>query len=439
MDERYRDEIANATRMLTRAILEKESDLEKGAKDVDALTRMLLREIGRETVLAVFTALRDRIAARARAQGMTLHKSASIAVMTLFGVLTLVSPRLRERLGNRAVRPLADLGLRHGARTPAVERALTDFGAEESFGQAAKRFAEHYGFEVGRTTVLRVVEGHAAKAERFVHERLEQAQKQFDEPLASRPGVERMLVELDGCEIRTGKLRAAGTEEKTPVRELPKRVRDQAWVDVRVGLARPVDELEPTYVARYDKYEGVVDELFGAACARGLSSRTKVFAPSDGAFGLREALDAKFAGLRFVLDRPHLRSHLFETAEAIGLCEQERNQWVAHKIVLLDGDAEQIANALGELRAHKGRGKKRVGQLLKYLTRFQDALGHDEIRAAGLPVGSGEIESAHRTIPQKRLKLPGAWWLPDTINKMLGLRVLRANGDWWADYWKSVA
>src|SRR5690606_40850649 len=67
--------------------------------------------------------------------------------------------------------------LRHGTRTPAVERALTDFGAEESFGQAAKRFLEHYGFEVGRTTVLRVVERHAEAAQKFVHERLEEDRK----------------------------------------------------------------------------------------------------------------------------------------------------------------------------------------------------------------------------------------------------------------------
>jgi hypothetical protein len=63
---------------------------------------------------------------------------------------------------------------------------------------------------------------------------------------------------------------------------------------------------------------------------------------------------------------------------------------------------------------------------------------YDEIRAAGLPVASGEIESAHRTIPQKPMKLPGAWWHADTVNKMLALRVIRANG-WWADYWADAA
>lgn len=436
MDARYRDEISAASRLLSRAILEKETDLHESALMVDALTRTLLREVGRETVSGVYSELGSRGAQRASANGMTVHRRPIISVMTLFGALMIVSPYLRDGRSKRACRPLRDLGLRHGVRTPAVERALTDFGAEESFGHAAKRFEEHYGFEVGRTTVLRVVERHADRAQEFVHQRLEQARKQFEEPLATRPGVERMLVELDGCAIRTGTLRPAEGDNRTPVRELPKRVRDEAWVDVRVGLARPVDELEPTYVARLDKYEGVVGELFGAACERGLSSRTKVFAPSDGGNGLKEALDAQFAGLRFVLDRPHLRSHLYETADAIGLRDRQREEWVSHKIVLLDmGDIEA---AFAELRAHKGRGKKRVGQLLKHLERFKDALAHDEIRAAGLPVGSGEVESAHRTIPQKRLKLPGAWWRADTVNKMLGLRVLRANG-WWDTYWRNAA
>ena len=41
-------------------------------------------------------------------------------------------------------------------------------------------------------------------------------------------------------------------------------------------------------------------------------------------------------------------------------------------------------------------------------------------------------------IPQKRMKLPGAWWHPDHVNPMLALRVLRANGLWNA-FWKQAA
>jgi hypothetical protein len=55
-----------------------------------------------------------------------------------------------------------------------------------------------------------------------------------------------------------------------------------------------------------------------------------------------------------------------------------------------------------------------------------------------LPIGSGEVESAHRYVIQKRLKIAGAWWLEDTAGDMLALRVNRAN-DQWDEYWKNKA
>ena len=48
----------------------------------------------------------------------------------------------------------------------------------------------------------------------------------------------------------------------------------------------------------------------------------------------------------------------------------------------------------------------------------------------GLPIGSGEIESAHRYVIQERLKLPGAWWTPANVEAMLALRLNRANREW---------
>ena len=108
---------------------------------MDALTRKLVREIGRESVSAIYAELASRRAQRAKASGMTVHRCPMIAVMTLFGVLSVASPYLREPRGKRSSRPLADLGLRHGARTPAVERALTDFGAEEGRKQSERHLS----------------------------------------------------------------------------------------------------------------------------------------------------------------------------------------------------------------------------------------------------------------------------------------------------------
>ena len=58
--------------------------------------------------------------------------------------------------------------------------------------------------------------------------------------------------------------------------------------------------------------------------------------------------------------------------------------------------------------------------------------------AEGLPIGSGEIESAHRYVAQQRLKQPGAWWRVEHAEHRLALRINRINGGWDA-YWKAIA
>jgi len=95
-----------------------------------------------------------------------------------------------------------------------------------------------------------------------------------------------------------------------------------------------------------------------------------------------------------------------------------------------------VDRVIEELEAtYKGSKTHRVKRLIGYLRRFINALNYDEFKKNGYPIGSGEVESAHRSIPQKRMKLPGACWHPSTINPMLSLRVLRAN-DWWNIFWE---
>jgi hypothetical protein len=60
------------------------------------------------------------------------------------------------RLGRRGprLRPFCQsAGLKPRDSSRALQRALADFGAEESFARAAARVREHYGIEVGASTV----------------------------------------------------------------------------------------------------------------------------------------------------------------------------------------------------------------------------------------------------------------------------------------------
>lgn len=432
----YTARIEQATSLFVDAIVAAVPALTPDALEVDAEVRDLMRQLGLRIVERVLQVRAQAATRQAQAAtGLEIERCPTVTVVSVFGPVTVESPYLWTPGRGPGLRPVKTvLGLTHGRRSLATERALTDFGAEESFGQAAKRFAEHYGWQVGRTTILRLVEGHARGAEDYVHRRLAASRGDFDEPVGVRPGAARLLTELDGCEIRTGTLVPHPEGGTTAVRQRPRRQRREEWRDVRVGFVRKLDEVERTYVARLDRYEVIVGQLFDAAVARGLSSRTETIAVADGGNGLREELAAQLPNLRFIYDRPHLKQHFYEAAEAIGLKEGARHRWVDERIHRLDHG--QSAAVLAGLDRHKGRGKKRVTQLRKHLARFADAVHYDAFREAGLPTGSGEVESAHRYIPQKRLKLPGASWLPATLNPMLALRVMRAN-EWWDDYWVS--
>ena len=74
----------------------------------------------------------------------------------------------------------------------------------------------------------------------------------------------------------------------------------------------------------------------------------------------------------------------------------------------------------------------------RYLSNRPDTLDYPAAIAAGLPIGSGLIESGHKHVLQARLKIPGAAWLPAHAETMAQLRVLRSNNRW-SEFWPLAA
>ncbi|MCA9516554.1 MAG: UPF0236 family protein [Myxococcales bacterium] len=435
MNEAYRGPIDEASRVLVDAVMKNETSLVERACVLDSTVLELVRAVGKAVLEHVLDRLSAQVERDARARGLTVERRKEVRLRTLLGQVAVVSPYLRNRETRETARPVRHrMGLTGGMKTAALERALTDFGAEESFELASKRVAEHYGQEVGRTSILRVVSKRAEEARSYVQKRLDDAAEAFDEPIAKRAGVDALLVELDGSMLRTGSLEPDPKGGVTPVRGIPARKRPEAWREVRVGFVRGPEESGRTYIARMEQYPVVVGDLFSAAVDRGLSVKTKVWAVSDGGNGLRGELAAQFPNLTFILDRPHLKGHLWEAAAAVTADRDAQQQWVESAIALIDAGDIKLVIAAAEKYGHDDVDRMR--QLAGYLTRFSDAVGYEQAHDAGIPLGSGEIESAHRYIPQKRMKIPGACWHPSSINPMLALRILRANG-WWDDFWKS--
>lgn len=434
MEERYREAIDAASRCLSEALLsEMETLLENGLR-LDGLVKELLRWVGLAVMSALYRALCTYLVRKATRRGLTVQSRARVCFKTLFGDIEVESPYLWDPKSGASARPMKEvLGIAGSHSSESLQRALVDFGSEKSFARAAMRFKEHYGFEVGRTTLRNLTLQAASESERYVDLTLSDASTCYGQPLAERPGVAALLVELDGCEIRTGVMMSAaeaGVSDRSP----HDRVRRENWRDVRTGLVGPLGSKQRLYVCRLDAYGEVCDQLFGAACLQGLTSRTQVVVPGDGAHGLREALMVPFPKLQYILDRPHLKSHFYETATELGIEEDKRADWVSsHMKRLWQGEARSVLKKLR--KQHQDEPNERLRRLLDYVERFKDCVHYGAYKARAWPLGSGEVESAHRYVPQERLKIAGACWHPDNVNPMLALRVIRAN-HWWDDFWQ---
>jgi hypothetical protein len=323
------------------------------------------------------------------------------------------------------------MNITHQGRSEAVNRALSDFGIEDSFATAAVRFKEHYHYKIGPSAVSRSTKSTAVQAMEYIENKLSDIDS---DQIQQATSIEKMLVELDGCELRTARLvPVENSTETTPVYNNPKKEKIINWRDVRLGFVRPLDSKSKTFVGKMDSYQNVVSQMHSAAVCIGMTPETKIIGVADGGIGLSEELTRQFPSMQFILDKSHLKKHLYETAEALGINQNDRPGWVKPRVrEISDGNVEAVLKELEE--ENDKNPNNRLKRLIGYIKRFYDALDYDNFKSMGYPIGSGEIESAHKSIPQKRLKIPGASWHADSIDPMLALRVLRAD-DWWEDFW----
>lgn len=428
----YHEIIEELSKKLADKITFEEKNLANRALSIDGDIAEIIQDIGLKTCKRVLETTRDEIVLTKKACEMIIHRNPSILFNSIFGKIEICSPYLWLP-GIDSSKPLFDyMKIYNNARSNTVNRALTDFGIEESFVRGAARFKEHYHYDIGPSAVDSATKDMAMKAMDYIENKLS------DIDSLQVKTVEKILVEMDGCEIRTAEfVPAEDSRETTPVYNNPKKNKITKWRDVRIGFARPLESSDKTFVGKMDSYETVVNQIHSAAVIVGMTPETKVIGVADGGIGLREELERQFPNMQFILDKTHLKDHLYDTAEALEINRKDRPLWVEPRLrAISDGNVESILREFEE--ENKKNPNDRLKRLIGYLTRFNDALDYNNYKFKGYPIGSGEIESAHKSIPQKRLKIPGASWNPASIDPMLSLRILRAN-NWWEDFCHKLA
>jgi hypothetical protein len=114
-----------------------------------------------------------------------------------------------------------------------------------------------------------------------------------------------------------------------------------------------------------------------------------------------------------VIDFFHAAEHLNQAvAAAYGDGTREaRFRFQELREILLDdcGGVEQVIRALSYLRSKHPR-KKRISEVLSYFRKHRKRMRYFEHKHFGLPVGSGPVEAACKTLVAQRMKQSGMRW-----------------------------
>ena len=324
------------------------------------------------------------------------------------------------RRGTKALRPFSErAGVACRAASLPLQRVLADFGADHAFGRVPDKLREHYGIDMPASTARRTTERHAQCL--FEQERAREI------PAGTAQG--RLFVgEMDGSMV--------------PVVEVTKDAADKrkgkalVWKEARLCLVHPLGSATPVFGGHF---AGGVEESGRqwARCAAkaGFGADSHLHAVGDGAPWIASQVEACFGTQgSYLVDFYHLCEYLGAAAPACAA--DDAGAWLdTQKGSLKANRAGAVLAALAPCLEAGCDGP--VADCDRYLRNRLSHLDYQGALERGLPIGSGEIESAHRYVIQERLKLPGAWWAPPNVEAMLALRLNRANREW-GDYWSGV-
>ena len=335
----------------------------------------------------------------------------------------MLEQRLRRGRRGAQVRPFcqqAQIGSREYSLP--LQRVLTDFGADHSFVEAAKKMREHYGIELPASSVRSCTLVHARSSGAVQHR-------------APQRHVETLVTEMDGTMLPIVKTQSEPGLDGRKGKEL-------FWREARLCLARPVDAVDGVYGATFGTVQVAGLLWRQVAEAAGLGPKTRVHGLGDGADWIASTFQEQFgagkdSGATYTVDFHHVSDYLAAAAQVVA--PQSNKDWLhRQQQSLRQSQSNEVLRTLAPHQEPEQQKEAPVRSAHGYIRQRQQYMDYAGALAAGLPIGSGEVEGAHRHVLQKRLKIAGAWWLERNAECMLQLRTVRANSDW-DKYWTEIA
>jgi hypothetical protein len=321
------------------------------------------------------------------------------------------------------VRPFAySAKVSHRGCSRPLQRVVTDFGADVAFAQVMDKLVEHYGVVLGESTIRRITEGHAQTI--F-------ATTLLNASWLAPPGAATVIAQMDGGMVPIVEPDAAQQDQRKGKQLL--------WKEAKLCLAHAKGS---TTLAYGGTLQGDVAQagrqLFHCATVAGGGANSRIHAVGDGAEWIAAQVEEKFGAQGgYLVDFYHVCDYLSAAATAVTATPSAAAAWMVEQKERLK--AQRASEVIQALRPHLEPANIDDADAParcchRYLKKRRHQLDYQSALANDLPIGSGEIESAHRYIVQQRLKRPGSWWRVANADYMLALRLNRANRRW-AQYW----
>jgi hypothetical protein len=215
--------------------------------------------------------------------------------------------------------------------------------------------------------------------------------------------------------------------------------RDEGWKEVKVGriftsgaCIDPNGKLSwirhSQYVAHLGNSRDFTKQMDALIESYGRLDKRLVFI-ADGGTWIKNWIEDAFPRAVSILDYYHVCEHLHQFAHTVFTNEAQLKKWTdKQKELLLQS---KVTKVIANIR--RKNSKSAAAQLLiNYYTTNAYRMDYQQYKNIGAGIiGSGAIESAHRTVVQKRMKQSGQRWSNKGAQNMLNLRVLTMNEQWY--------
>lgn len=325
------------------------------------------------------------------------------------------------------------LRLRADHWSEGAARVATQQGLQaKSFALAAESYTDAVGSSLSADSLQRITAGWGTQ----VHDRRQAEAEQASLPgqreespqarrvAASRPIVGAANLSTDGAMVL---VRAEGWKEVKLVAVSAVTVKTAG--ERAVQTPRPSRRAEDPLVELSDhSYQAGLWEAdtmaiyqYAEGLRRGLDQADPLSSVNDGARWIERITQLNFEKAAQVVDWSHASQRLWLVANTV-LGEQSpaARVWANAQLDRLwQGEVTTFTQNLVALDLDRATWPAEVREAPGYFEHNQPRMRYADFRAAGVPIGSGTVESAANTVVHHRLRRPGRGWTRPNAQAML--------------------